>query len=112
MAKKTSREDLLAEVVGVGSGVSSESAIESSQGRKASRTPPAARGVGRPAQEASVQFTLRLRPTSAQLLQSLVSDLQGRAIRGEIARSEATIGLIVEQALELYAKKHQHGKQG
>ena len=111
MIRKTSREDLLAEVMGAGSGHGTESAMESSQGRKASRPPPVSRAVGRPAKEPTVQFTLKLRPASARLLQELQSNLQGRAIRGEITRSEATIAIIVEQALELYAKKHQHPKQ-
>ena len=40
------------------------------------------------------------------ILQRLVADLQARAIRGELARSEATIGTVVEEALALYAEKH------
>lgn len=110
MTKKSSKEDLLAQVIGVGAGISAESAIESSQGRKAAKKVAGPRAVGRPAKEPTVQFTLKLRPSSAQLLQELQADLQSRAIRGEIARSEATIALIVEQALELYAKKHHHAK--
>lgn len=107
MQKKKTKEDLLAEVIGAGSGHVPESAIESSQGRKTAKR-LAAKTAGRPAKEPTVQFTLKLRPGAAQLLQELQSELQGRAIRGEIPRSEATISLIVEESLHLYAKKHHH----
>ena len=64
------------------------------------------RGVGRPAKEPTIPFTLRLRQGPAELLNRLVADLQARAIRGDLARSDATIGAVVEEALGLYDEKH------
>jgi hypothetical protein len=99
------KSDLLAEVLGVGAGQVPESAMSSRQGQASSQTPPA-RPVGRPPKEATIPFTLRLRKETAQLLQALVADLQARALEGEIARGDATIGTVVEEGLRLYAAKH------
>jgi hypothetical protein len=100
-SKKTRKDALLAEVLEVGSGKAPVSAMGTSKGRDAEK-----RKVGRPIKEPTIPFTLRLRQSPAELLQQLVADLQARAVRGELARSEATIGTVVEEALVLYAEKH------
>lgn len=100
--RKTKKEDLMAEVLGVGQGNTKESALQSPQGKaqdEARRTP------GRPAKDPTIPFTLRLQQASAELLQRLVADLQAKAVRGELPRSEATIGAVVERGLLLYAAK-------
>jgi len=100
-SKKTRKDALLAEVLQAGSGKASVSAMGTPKGQDAER-----RKVGRPIKEPTIPFTLRLRQGPAELLQQLVADLQARAVRGELARSEATIGTVVEEALVLYAGKH------
>jgi hypothetical protein len=100
-SKKTRKDALLAEVLEAGSGKAPVSAMGTPKGQDAER-----RKVGRPIKEPTIPFTLRLRQGPAELLQRLVADLQARAVRGEHARSEATIGTVVEEALELYAEKH------
>jgi len=100
-SKKTRKDALLAEVLEAGSGKAPVSAMGTSKGLDAEK-----RKVGRPIKEPTIPFTLRLRLGPAELLQRLVSDLQARAVRGELARSEATIGTVVEEALGLYAEKH------
>jgi len=100
-SKKTRKEALLAEVLEAGSGKASVSAMGTPKGQDAER-----RKVGRPIKEPTIPFTLRLRQAPAELLQRLVADLQARAVRGEFARSEATIGTVVEEALALYSEKH------
>lgn len=100
-SKQTKKDALLAEVLEAGSGKASVSAMGPSKAAPASPRP-----VGRPTKEPTIPFTLRLRQGSAELLQRLVADLQARAVRGELARSEATIGTVVEEALFLYEQKH------
>lgn len=97
---KDKKEALLAEVLGVGAGQVTESALDSKASMEA-RKP-----LGRPAKEATIPFTVRLTQASAELLQVLVADLQARALRGEFPRSAATMGTVVEQGLQLYAAKH------
>ena len=100
-SKKTRKDALLAEVLEVGSGKAPVSAMGTSKGRVAEK-----RKIGRPLKEPTIPFTLRLRQVPAELLQRLVADLQARAVRGDLARSKATIGTVVEEALALYAEKH------
>lgn len=100
-SKKTRKDALLAEVLEAGSGKAPVSAMGTRKGQEAEK-----RKVGRPIKEPTIPFTLRLRQGPAELLQRLVADLQARAVRGELARSEATIGTVVEEALVLYAEKH------
>jgi hypothetical protein len=100
-SKKTRKDALLAEVLEAGSGKVPVSAMGTPKGKDAER-----RKVGRPIKEPTIPFTLRLRQDPAELLQRLVADLQARAVRGELARSEATIGTVVEEALALYQEKH------
>ena len=100
--RKTQKEDLMAEVLGVGQGKAKESALQSSQGKAQDES---RRLPGRPSKEKTIPFTLRLRADSAELLQRLVADLQAKAIRGDLARGEATIGTVVERGLVLYAAK-------
>jgi hypothetical protein len=100
-SKQTKKDALLAEVLEAGSGKAKASAMGTPKG-----SAPERRNVGRPAKEPTIPFTLRLRQGSAELLQRLVADLQARAIRGELSRSEATIGTVVEEALTLYDRKH------
>jgi hypothetical protein len=104
--KPSKKAELLAEVMGVGGGHSQESALGTRKEPQAARKP-----IGRPSKEPTIPFTLRLRSGAAELLQALVSDLQARAVRGEFPRSEATIGTVVEQSLELYAQKHGFKKE-
>ncbi len=100
-SRKTRKDALLAEVLNAGSGKAPISAIGATLDQDRER-----RKVGRPAKEPTIPFTLRLRQGPAELLQRLVADLQARALRGELARSEATIGTVVEEALVLYANHH------
>jgi hypothetical protein len=100
-SKKTRKDALLAEVLEAGAGKAKVSAMGSPKSPDTER-----RSVGRPTKEPTIPFTLRLRQGPAELLQRLVADLQARAVRGELARSEATIGTVVEEALMLYAEKH------
>lgn len=100
-SKKTRKDALLAEVLNAGAGKAPVSAMGTPRGQGAER-----RKVGRPGKEPTIPFTLRLRQAPAELLQRLVADLQARAVRGELARSEATIGTVVEEALALYAEHH------
>ena len=100
--RKTNKEDLMAEVLGVGQGKTKESALQSTQGKAQDE---ARRDTGRPKKEPTIPFTLRLRAESAELLQRLVADLQAKAIRGDLPRGEATIGTVVERGLVLYATK-------
>lgn len=100
-SKKTSKDALLAEVLNAGAGKAPVSAMGTPRGQDDN-----ARKVGRPVKEPTIPFTLRLRQAPAELLQRLVADLQARAVRGELARSEATIGTVVEEALALYAANH------
>ena len=100
-SKKTRKDALLAEVLEAGAGKAPVSAMGSQKTPDVGR-----RSVGRPTKEPTIPFTLRLRQGPAELLQSLVADLQARAVRGELARSEATIGTVVEEALALYEEKH------
>lgn len=103
-AKRGKKDSLLAEVVGVGGGHGTPSALDvmqvdhgKDQGQKT---------LGRPSKEPTIPFTLRLRRESAELLQFLVADLRNRALHEGFPRSEATIGTVVEQGLALYAEKH------
>ena len=100
-SKQTKKDALLAEVLEAGSGKAPASAMGTPEA-----TGPERRAVGRPTKEPTIPFTLRLRKDSAVLLQRLVSDLQARAVRGDLARSEATIGTVVEEALALYDQQH------
>ena len=100
--KKSNRDDLLAQVIGVGAGRPQESALGTGQ----VPVPVAAKPVGRPPQGPTIPFTLRLSQEGAERLQRLVSDLQARAIRGELPRRDATIAAVVEEGLRLYDKKH------
>lgn len=100
-SKQTKKDALLAEVLDAGSGKAPVSAMGVPRG-----VVPERRNVGRPAKEPTIPFTLRLRQGPAELLNRLVADLQARAVRGELARSEATIGAVVEEALGLYDEKH------
>ena len=100
-SKKTRKDALLAEVLEAGAGRAPVSAMGAAKGQDSEQ-----RKVGRPLKEPTIPFTLRLRRGPAELLQRLVADLQARAVRGEFARSEATIGTVVEEALALYAEKH------
>jgi hypothetical protein len=100
-SKRTRKDALLEEVLKAGSGKAAASAMGTA--RDAS---PERRNVGRPTKEPTIPFTLRLRQEPAELLQRLVADLQARAVRGELARSDATIGTVVEEALALYAERH------
>jgi hypothetical protein len=100
--RKTSKDDLMAEVLGVGQGKAKGSALQSPQGKAQDE---ARRDPGRPRKEPTIPFTLRLRLESAELLKRLVADLQGKALRGQLPRSEATIGTVVERGLALYAEK-------
>lgn len=95
---KSKKDALMAEVLGLGS-----QAQESALG--ASKAPAAPAKPGRPSQGPVLPFTVRLPQEAAQLLQRLVSDLGARAMRGEIARKNATISAVVEAALRLYAEK-------
>ena len=88
----------MAEVLGVGSG----SVPESAMGGQESSYPPSPRPKGRPPQGSTIPFTLRLRPEAAELLQRLTSELQVRAIRGELPRKDATMATVVEEALKAY----------
>ena len=106
-SKQTKKDALLAEVLEVGAGKASTSAMGPSRG-----STPERRNVGRPAKEPTIPFTLRLRQEPAELLNRLVADLQARAVRGELPRSEATIGAVVEEALGLYDAKHGGPKAG
>ena len=99
--RKPSKADLLAEVIGVGAGNVPESALESKQGLAEARRP-----MGRPRKDPTIPFTLRLKQESAELLQKLTGELQARAVRGELPRSEATFAAVVEEGLRLYATKH------
>lgn len=106
-SKQTKKEALLAEVLEAGSGKAAASAMGTPKA-----APSEHRAVGRPAKEPTIPFTLRLRKESAVLLQRLVADLQARAVQGELARSEATIGTVVEEALVLYDLKHRGTTEG
>lgn len=101
-ATKAKKDALLAEVIGAGAGQGTQSAMGSE--RQANVAP---KKVGRPPKAPTVPFTLRLGQQSAELLTRLVQDLQARAMRGEMPRSEATIGRVVQEALDLYAAKLQ-----
>jgi len=100
-SKQTKKDALLAEVLDAGAGKAPTSAMGASR-----PLAPERRNVGRPAKEPTIPFTLRLRQGPAELLNRLVADLQARAVRGELARSAATIGTVVEEALGLYDEKH------
>lgn len=106
--KKSSKDDLLAQVLGVGAGKTKESALGSNQAPI--RAPVIPRPVGRPPQGPTIPFTLRLPQESAELLQRLVSDLQARAVRGDLPRKDATIAAVVEEGLRLYEEKHRQRK--
>ena len=99
--QKKHKVDLLAKVLEVGSGAVQESAL----GRGNQGLSPSLKPKGRPPQGKTIPFTLRLRPEAAELLQRLTSDLQARAIRGELPRKDATIAAVVEDALKFYCEK-------
>ena len=101
-SKKTRKDALLAEVLEAGAGKAPVSAMGTPKGQDVET-----RKVGRPIKEPTIPFTLRLRQGPAELLQRLVADLQARAVRGELARSDATIGTVVEEALKLYAENQE-----
>lgn len=104
-AAKNKKDALLSEVLQAGAGSTSESALGKAHASAKSQAPPVVHAPGRPRQEPTIPFTLRLPQDAATLLQSLVADLQARAVRGELPRSEATIGRVVHEALKLYAAK-------
>lgn len=101
------KEALLAQVLEVGSG----SVQESAMGGDEAAAPLSVRQKGRPPQGRTIPFTLRLRPEAAELLQRLTSNLQARAIRGELARKDATIAAVVEEALKFYWEKKAGSRQ-
>ena len=101
--KSAKKLALLAETVDAGAGNAHESAMGSDRPQPEAIRPT----KGRPPQTPTIGFTLRLHPEAAELLQRLTADLQARAIRGELARKDATIAAVVEEGLRLYAKKHE-----
>jgi len=102
--KSAKKLALLAETVDAGAGNAHESAMGSERPLPQQALRPA---KGRPPQAPTIGFTVRLRPEIAELLQRLTADLQARAIRGELARRDATIAAVVEEGLRLYAKIHE-----